>query len=207
MEAFFVGLWQWAASGILVVLVWGVKELISFKRHQLEETAKFELELKKLAHSVRLELDKLEHEVRFKKVYDQVSTNVIDLFAKLATLKRDLRKFTPDPTLSWEGDPEKETLYAPVAKSYDEAFNTLHEKRLLIPIPIFHEVAAFLKGVRAIIGRITSGMSAEKHGMQDRGKGKTFWEKTTEDFQAMEPQYEKIHEAMQTFLGLPPHKA
>lgn len=177
MGAFFVSLWQWLGSGILVGAGWLVKEWWSKKK----------------------ERDKLEHEVRFKKLFDKVSDNLIELSHKLTKLKRNFKRFYED--LEWSNAPDKQEQGNEANASFDDSYNFLHENRLLIPIAIFTEVSEYLEAVKAVRLNFNSDKRKEQHGSQ-KEKYEDYMEKAQADLKEVEPKYERIHETMQGFLGL-----
>jgi hypothetical protein len=180
--------WEWAGSGIIVAISWIGKELWSIKKQRTQDT-----------FNLHLDLEKLEHEVRFKMVFDKVSHNILELFPMITKLNSNLKKLFQD--LEAAGTPDKQEQRKIADENYNNASNYLHENRLLIPMTIFIEVNAFLESVKAIRMKFNSGLRKEQRGILKENY-EDYWATAADDLEKMKPKYEKIHEAMQEFLGL-----
>ena len=144
--------------------------------------------------------DKLEHEVRFKKVYDQMSDTLIKLAPMLMKATKDFRSFIND--LEWSDAPSKLDQWKTAATSYNETRAFLHDNRLLIPKPIFNQADEFVKALKAMIDKYSSA----KRRTESRQDGEPYQNYTAiaeEALKALEPRYLAIHDAMQTYLGVP----
>jgi hypothetical protein len=188
MSPWWQSLWDWAGSGIIVALAWILRELWSIKKQRDQD-----------AFKLRLDLHKLEHDVRFKKVFDKVSDNIVELFPRLTKLNRDMKALFQD--LESAGTPSKEEQGKMASESYNNAYNSLHDHRLLIPLPIFTEVNDYLDAAKAARISFNSGVRKEQAGKLKENY-EDYWETAQNELAKLKPKYERIHKAMQQFLGL-----
>lgn len=176
--------------GTLVVglLGWIGAELLSIRKQGILDRAKFEIDAKKL-----------EHEVRFKKVYDKVSEILIQLAPMPMKATKAVSRFVNE--VEWSDASPKADQWKDVANSYNETRAFLHDNRLLIPKPIFNEVDEFVKSLKSIIDKYQSGRrNADRK--SDGNQIEDYTANAQNALKELEPRYNAIHEAMQTYLGI-----
>ena len=174
---------------IVGLLGWIVTELWSLKKQAFLDRAKLDIDVKKL-----------EHEVRFKKVYDKISDILVELAPMLTRATKDFRTFIND--LECSDAPNKADQWTTAATSYNDTRVFLHDNRLLIPQPLFNLADDFIKALKLIIDKFQSGRrNAERR--PDAEQYEDYTAIAEEALKALEPRYLAIHDAMQSYLGVP----
>lgn len=174
---------------IIGLLCWIGNQLWSLKKQAILDRAKLDIDVKKL-----------EHEVRFKKVYDKISDILVELAPMLTSATKDFRTFIND--LEWSDAPSKADRWTTAATSYNDTRAFLHDNRLLIPKPLFNLADDLIKALKVIIDKFHSGRrNAERR--QDAEQYEDYTASAEEAVKALEPRYLAIHDAMQTYLGVP----
>ena len=126
---------------------------------------------------------------------------LLELSPKLTDMKRKFKAYYQD--LEWSNAPSKADQSAAANASFNDAFNFMQAKRLLIPHDIRIELEQYLQAIKTIRHAFDSGQSKSKYRRSETETFDDYTGKAQKDLEALQPQYEKLHQMMQAFLGFP----